>query len=258
MLERLAKTIYRFIPNNVRIALVPMLLKMGISFGAVADEAILLSLRALKVLKKSGKFDLVIHVGGHKGQEAKTYEKLGAKVIIWVEADPRHIQSLQKMASKRTRSEHKVVHCIASSQDGQVKTLIRFNNDGASNSVCRPNENMKTSFPGIHETNENVEVNTRTLPSILDEVQIRLEDFKKSLLVLDVQGHELEVLNGCDEAFLENFEMVVSEVSPSPLYHASSNADEVISKLRVHHFLAISEIPKFHGDVVFKVKTSIN
>jgi FkbM family methyltransferase len=257
MLEVLAKKIYERIPNGIRIMIVPVLFKVGMSFGEVADEAILLGLKSLRILRKSGKLDLVLHVGGHKGQEAKIYERLGAKVIIWVEADPRHIEGLKKMSNKRTMSKHRVVNCIASSQDGDIKTLIRFNNDGASNSVFRPNENMKSNFPNLSETNENIEVRTLKLPSVLKELQIRLEDFEKSLLVLDVQGYELEVLNGCDEDFLKHFQIVVSEVSPTPLYHNSSSATEVIEKLEKHGFSAMSTIPRFHGDVVFKAVTNV-
>ena len=258
MLKSLVKKIYDSVPLDIRILVVQALLKMGFSFGSVADEAILLDLESLKILRKSGKLDLVLHVGGHKGQEAKTYERLGAQIVVWVEADPRHIQGLKDMSAKRTNSEHKVINCIAASHDGEIKTLIRFNNDGASNSVYRPNENMKTSFPAIRDINENVEVRTLTLPSILNELQIKLENFNQSLLVLDVQGFELEVLNGCDESFFRHFKMVISEVSPLKLYHNSSDAEEVIEKLKLHHFHIASKIPKFHGNVVFKAKRRIN
>ena len=257
MLDKIAKKIYELIPNQVRIVVVLALFKVGVSFGEVADEAIMLGLKSSRMLRKSGKLDLVFHIGGHRGQEAKIYEGLGAKVIVWVEADPKHIESLKTMSNKRTRSLHRVVNCIASSQDGDVKTLIRFSNDGASNSVFRPNENMKSNFPNLSETNENVEVRTLTLPSVLEELHIRLEDFEKCLLVLDVQGYELEVLNGCSEDFLKHFQMIISEVSPTPLYHNSSKANEVIEKLENLGFAAISTIPKFHGDVVFKAAVSV-
>jgi hypothetical protein len=49
--------------------------------------------------------------------------------------------------------------------------------------------------------------------------------------------------------------MVVSEISPSPLYHDSTKSEEIIEKLKEHNFYAISEIPKFHGDVVFKAES---
>jgi FkbM family methyltransferase len=258
MLKRIAKKFYVIVPDEIRSIAVSTLFKLGVSFGDVADEAIMLSIKSSKILKKSGKFDLVLHVGGHRGQEAKTYERLGARVVVWIEADPRHIEGLKAMSIKRTRSKHLVANCIASSKDGDMKTLIRFSNDGASNSVYRPNENMKSSFPTLSETNENVEVRTMTLPSVLEELQIRVEDFEKALLVLDVQGYELEVLNGCDEDFLKHFQLIISEVSPTPLYHNSSNANDVIEKLEGLGFAAISTIPKFHGDVVFKATVAVN
>ena len=76
MLEKIAKKIYEFIPNQVRIVVVLALFKVGISFGEVADEAIILGLKSSRMLRKSGKLDLVLHIGGHRGQEAKIYEGL--------------------------------------------------------------------------------------------------------------------------------------------------------------------------------------
>jgi hypothetical protein len=52
--------------------------------------------------------------------------------------------------------------------------------------------------------------------------------------------------------------MIISEVSPTPLYHNSSKANEVIEKLENFGFAAISTIPKFHGDVVFKAAVSVS
>ena len=40
--------------------------------------------------------DLIIHVGADKGSDREEYSKLGAKKVIWLEADPENVNYLRK------------------------------------------------------------------------------------------------------------------------------------------------------------------
>ncbi len=71
----------------------------------------------------------------------------------------------------------------------------------------------------------------RTLDSLITE----LDPKGKTLLKLDVQGYELEVLEG-GRACLRTVDRVLVEVSLVPLYAGSPQAEEVISFLLASGF----------------------
>ena len=41
--------------------------------------------------------DLIIHVGADKGSDREEYSRLGAKEVIWLEADPENVSYFVKL-----------------------------------------------------------------------------------------------------------------------------------------------------------------
>lgn len=251
----IATKIYQQLPGWLKYFIFTNFRKLRGTLGDTANEAVSLGFIVSKLIPKLGRFDLVIHVGAHRGEEAGLYERIGATTIVWVEADPFFVGRLQLLAKKRSKADHRVVHCIASSTDGIEKTLYVYTNDGASNSVYKPTDNLNESFPSIQMTSRSLSVRTMTLPSIIEELKIDIDKNTQSLLVVDVQGHELDVLLGCDEKFLKKFNLIQCEISEIELYEGGSKPNAVYAFFEALGHIPISPLPRFHGDVLFQSKT---
>ena len=94
---------------------------------------------------------------------------------------------------------------------------------------------------------------TRSLPEILARHGIDVDDAARPMLVVDVQGHEYEVLKGLG-AGLDAFAMCKCEVSRVPLYEGGARFGEIDAHMRAHGFRLAShryfQVPR-HGDVLY-------
>jgi len=111
---------------------------------------------------------------------------------------------------------------------------------------------------------ETAEKETRTIDVCrLDEVLIADSISSPALLKLDVQGYELQALQGC-ESILHCFTYVYVECSFVELYAGQVFADEIISWLRergfrlsgVYHLCYDGRGQAVQGDFLFKKNTS--
>jgi len=104
-----------------------------------------------------------------------------------------------------------------------------------------------------------VELRTRTLEAILDEVGIEQPANGKSLLVLDVQGHELGVLAGIGR-YACAFDLCECEVSKEEIHKGGALYPEVRATFESLGYAMIShseENVPWHGDVIFARNTRI-
>lgn len=140
-----------------------------------------------------------IEVGANDGYaQSNTYyleKKLGWRGVL-VEAIPELYQRCRK---RRTRSQ--VFHCaLVADAAAQPTVTVHFANlmsvvDGALRTTQAQQEHIKTGLEIQRLSGTySIEVPTRTLTSILDEVQPPPIDF----FSLDVEGYELPVLKGLD------------------------------------------------------------
>jgi FkbM family methyltransferase len=202
---------------------------------------------------------LVVHVGAHLGQEADVYRQLGATRVVWIEGDPetyaRLMQRLQEAPRDGDRPIDQVVICaLVSDVEGRTVAFHRFNNDGASSSVHLPTDRKKQRWPGLDTIGDAVELRTRTLESILDDVGIEPPGNAKSLLVLDVQGHELSVLAGIGR-YARAFDLCECEVSKEAIYAGGALYPDVLAAFARMGYDLVSHddgnVP-WHGDVIFR------
>ena len=219
---------------------------------------------AREYLTSAGTIGLVVHVGAHLGQEAEAYRGMGATRVIWIEGDPdiykRLVRCLQSAEADAERPvEHTAICALVSDQEGKAVAFHRFNNDGASSSMYLPTKCSKDYWPGLDAVGCPVELRTRTLEAILDEVGIEQPANGKSLLVLDVQGHELGVLAGIGR-YACAFDLCECEVSKEEIYKGGALYPEVRATFESLGYAMIShseENVPWHGDVIFARNTRI-
>lgn len=132
----------------------------------------------------------LMHVGAHRGEEVEVYRKCGFDRITLVEPDPDNAAFL-----RAEFPDCAVVECAAGEQAGTA-TLHR-----AANSVF---SGLKQD-PGIPEAGQ-VEVDVRPLRDIQAE-------HAASVLVVDTQGTELEVLASADLSAVDLLILETQELS---------------------------------------------
>lgn len=157
-------------------------------------------------IKPSG----VVHVGAHFGQEVPEYKRMGAKKIILIEPQAHCIDRLNKL------QDVTVVHSACGSVIGEMTMYTSDQNEGQSNSLLRPKLHEK-QHPEIKFTG------SITVPVVpLDMIAPADCD----MLVMDVQGYELEVLRGAQES-LKNFKWVYTEVNRDETYEGCARVEEI-------------------------------
>lgn len=198
--------------------------------------------------------DLVVHVGAHWAEDAGVYEKYGAKTVLWIEADPDTFAELQDRLAQRPDTTRHIAECaLVSETAGETLTFFRFKGDGSSSSVHHSTDTYRDRFPGHGESGEEITLRTTTLPEILSRHAIDLGAAQRAMLVVDVQGHELSVLQGLGEG-LKPFELCKCEISRVPMYDGGAMYSDIeahFSKMGYH--LASHRrwrLPR-HGDVLF-------
>lgn len=139
----------------------------------------------------------VVHVGGFDGHESYYYHSWGAK-STWFEPLPEKFKELQ--AKDLTAYNYAL-----GSKSEKVKFHVASNLQ--SSSILEPTIHLE-KYPNI-VFNSTIEVEVRTLDSF------NITDC--DMLVLDVQGYELEVLKGAQET-LKNVKIIFCEVSIIELY----------------------------------------
>jgi FkbM family methyltransferase len=213
-------------------------------------------LRASKyqlIMERSAPVDLIVHVGAHWGEDATLYESFGAQTVLWIEADPDTYAVLEAEIAKRTGITRHLATCALVSARAADMPFHRFSGDGASSSVHQATDIFKQRFQHTCETGEVLTLRSRSLPEILANHGIAVSEFKRAMLVVDVQGHELSVLKGLGES-LEAFHLCKCEVSRVPMYEGGAAFKDVDTHFRQHGFKLVSHryaLVQRHGDVLY-------
>lgn len=206
------------------------------------------------LMRRRAPIDLIVHVGAHWAEDAGFYESCGAQTILWIEADPDTFAQLTKVLANHTGPARHLAECaLVSASDGEELSFHRFRGDGSSSSVHRATEILKTRFPEAGESGEVLELVSRSLPEILARHGIDVAAARRSMLVVDVQGHELAVLQGLGDG-LRAFAQCKCEVSRVPMYEGAPMFADIDAHMRRMGFRLAShryvQVPR-HGDVLY-------
>jgi len=200
----------------------------------------------------------VIHVGAHRGEEINEYGDLGAKTVVWVEANP---EVFDEMCIMLTNAEANIdshaFQYAASTEDHGTAEFNRYYGPDAGHLVGNKGCSSLLKAEGRFEEwyKDTIEVETITIDTLLEEEGFNVEDFQ--LLNMDVQGAELMVLRG-SEKVLDNVKWVTTEATwEDPDYIDNVMYDELKSFLESKGFVETQIVPHAEnwGDVLFVKET---
>ncbi len=161
----------------------------------------------------------IIHVGANDGGECAAYAAATRDVCVYVEPIPDVLARLEKNISRFPG--HVAVQALCTATDGEIVTFNVSSNGGQSSSILPLGEHA-TIFPDITYVNSFQMVGC-TLDRLIAD---RFPDVDFTLLVIDVQGAELLVLQGAT-TFLQNIDAVFLEINETELYQGCCTFDDV-------------------------------
>ena len=158
-------------------------------------------------------FKGVIQAGAHYGQEIGAYDQLGINKRILFEPSPHAFGVLSEGLKHRTDCAFYLVNHALGNENKDIEMFMETANRGESNSILTPALHL-TQFPNIPFDEKGI-VEMVRLDDWAEKMNIDISEY--NLLVLDVQGYELEVLKGAEKT-LENVNVVVTEILREELY----------------------------------------
>lgn len=170
----------------------------------------------------------VIHVGASEAEEEPVYKKHNIPYVLWVEADPKAAEKLEKRLSKKPGIS---VATFAASDENGFHEFIRTNNQ-VSSSLLEPHENLQKLHPQIQAA-EKIQIKTQKLDDYLISNPDRLN---YNIMVLDIQGAELLALKGATNT-LKQIDCIISEIQYDQLYKDSVLVSELDAFLLAHDFI---------------------
>jgi FkbM family methyltransferase len=170
----------------------------------------------------------VIHVGGHIGQEMKTYKKNNVENLIVFEPQKIPFQKLSQVANSLNFNNLKLVNKALGSTCKSVE--MTCNDDGLCSSILNP-KHVLQQYPDILFNRKEV-VDMVTMDSVIDN------DHNYNFLNMDTQGYELEVLKGSKKT-LENVDCVYTEVNNTEVYENNALIEEIDEFLEDYNMVRV-------------------
>jgi FkbM family methyltransferase len=180
----------------------------------------------------------IIHVGANEGQERFKYFFDGMHVI-WIEPEERTFNQLKK--NIQNLPYQRAIKALVSNVSNSEVDFNISSNGGLSSSMLKMSKH-KEAWPEVKET-EVLRMKTATLDDLLKNEQVNLSQYQ--ILVLDVQGAELLVLQGA-EKLLPSLEYVVCEVADFDAYKGGAKLTDLDDYLKKHDFVRFA-LKKFDG-----------
>ena len=192
----------------------------------------------------------IILVGAWEGGEVRGFLDAGVKRAYLFEAEPSAIELLRKNYGHESRVL--IFEGAVASEKGKVRNFHVLNH--GSSSLLTPDLNhLKKILPDFKIEGE-IQVNTITLDSSLRDYWGHWSENKlETLVILDIQGGELEAIKGAPE-LLERAGWIQSEVSTAELYHDQNTLRQLDEFLKPIGFNRVSVriYPKRnHGDALY-------
>lgn len=160
----------------------------------------------------------VIHVGAAQGEEYETYQSHGIVCQIWIEPQP----DLYNKCRTRWSNFVKVFNVACGRSSGKAVMYRLKGNGGHSNSLLKPKRHLEL-HPDL-AIQDTIMVDVVRLDDLLSSFD--LESGFHDLMVVDVQGYEIEVLEGGEMA-VSRMKAVICEVNAEEMYEGCPLVGEI-------------------------------
>lgn len=183
-------------------------------------------------------FKGVVQVGAHLAEEDSVYNSLNIFPKIYIEPNKNLFERLQTNIKDAI-----LINKAVGDTNGSFDMLIS-SNDGMSSSLLEPNTHNQF-YPHIT-------FNEKQTVEVIKLDDINEFDEKYNILIMDVQGYELNVLKGAKKK-LEYIDFIVSEVNKGELYKNCAKIWELESFLTPYGFKTekVNWTPHDWGDALF-------
>lgn len=183
----------------------------------------------------------VLHIGAHRGVEAPVYSSL-QRNVMWVEAIPSIFDDL--LINTAPFENQSAFLALLGEEDIPAKKMYLSSNDYMSSSIFRFGEGMNHKNLSM---NGEITLPMKRLDSLFDSQD--LCDFKH--WVIDVQGSEIQVLNGAS-SLLKNVNSMEIEVSTKSEYECGATWASVKTLLNEFGLFPLWEPREnSHEDILF-------
>ncbi len=159
----------------------------------------------------------VIHVGAHRGQEYKDYAASGIKDIVFIEPCSKAFQVLQDTFGQVPGVT--LINSACGAEFAVATMNVEQANQGMSNSLLKPAKHLE-QYPSIQFT-ETEEVEVHPLDELVYPIYA-----KCNLLIMDVQGYELEVLKGAYQILVQT-DYIYTEVNRDEVYEGCAKVHQL-------------------------------
>jgi FkbM family methyltransferase len=188
--------------------------------------------------KNSFSFKGVIQVGAHLGEEDQVYDSLGITSKIYLEPNKKLFGQLQEKIKNAI---------LINKAAGDVNTNLEMfisSNDGMSSSLLEPDTHFEF-YP-------HVKFDKKEIVEVIKLDELKEFDQNYNLLVMDVQGYELNVLKGAKQK-LAFIDYIVTEVNKGELYKNCAKVWELEDFLSPYGFKIeqVNWTPHDWGDALF-------
>lgn len=200
-----------------------------------------------KKLLELGPYDSVLHIGANTGQEMSLYKYMGVKRAIWIEPDKKAFFWL-KSRSRFYRIQNYMINEFISEKSGECVTYYRFNKSGANSSFKPLDQFLKSNSKRYIKSTEKI------VSLAIEEalIKYRIPPFtENTLLVLDTQGSELNILKGFDSKTFTKIRVIMCEFSQNQYSGTPSNED-LKNFLTSNGFLEILKPIRFSDDAIYR------
>lgn len=182
------------------------------------------------IVRKHGKPNGILHLGGNSGEEAKAYHEQGVDNVIWFEGNPELFETLNTNVSKYP-GQIAFNNCVGD-YDGDAILHIA-NNGGQSSSVLELGTH-KIAHPGVHYVKD-IPVKMNRIETLFPwATHGRLKDI--DFLNADLQGFELQAIKGMGD-LLKQFKYAYLEINKQELYKGCALWPEVEAYMKGFGFV---------------------
>ncbi|WP_162901496.1 FkbM family methyltransferase [Breoghania sp. L-A4] len=186
----------------------------------------------------------LIHVGANEGQELQTYLDAGIRHIKLFEPLKDPFERLLAVIAKINDNSMIEAYNVALGAEEKTSQMFVADNAGASSSLLEPMENQRV-WKKIHfDATETVDIAPLS--------HYRSADDPHNMLLLDVQGYELEVLRGAAD-MIGGFDYVISELNREKSYKGSAGVADIDQFMTEHGFRRMETywLSRYWGDALY-------